>query len=385
MADSDTRSILDYLTDNESFGLSSRISIRGEACIAIGFDNGNDAAKMSVLNDAGKAVTIRIPTAHQLAKTFQGGQGEVTYQLGGDTGFWIGEAAIRNAGRSLRVGSTATRMSDTRHASFLAGCLVEALFAAGCAPGAYTLALGFAIPNSEIIKESPHSEKLVVSDETKRVLRTYVQDRQWQVTRTDERGKRTTWQLAVRYLVLQAQSVGTFIAWAKAPSGRTVTDYDALTIVDVGGGDLQQTDITLRPAYRMSSERRGDGTIDIARGLKQLLPKAKFNDVTAQYALITRQALIAGKMQPIEQEVASVIESYGQDLVGKMLEIVQETRRFLIITGGGVLLLQKPLREMLDAAELVADRDYFLVDRDRASVLNSVGTLFAVLFMAAKK
>jgi hypothetical protein len=212
-----------------------------------------------------------------------------------------------------------------------------------------------------------------------------VQDKQWHVTRTDERGKRTTWQVTVRYLVPQAQSVGTFIAWAKAPSGRTVTDYDALTIVDVGGGDLQQTDITLKPAYRMSSERRGDGTIDIARGLKQLLPKAKFNDVTAQYALITRQALIAGKMQPIENEVASVIESYGQDLVGKMLEIVQETRRFLIITGGGVLLLQKPLREMLDAAAVTADRDYFLVNRDLASVLNSVGTLFAVLFMAAKK
>ena len=164
-----------------------------------------------------------------------------------------------------------------------------------------------------------------------------------------------------------------------------MTDYDALTIVDVGGGDLQQTDLTLKPAYRMSSERRGDGTIDIARGLKQLLPKAKFNDVTAQYALITRQALIAGKMQPIEKEVASVIESYGQDLVGKMLEIVQETRRFLIITGGGVLLLQKPLREMLDAAAVTAEHDYFVVNRDRASVLNSIGTLFAVLFMAAKK
>ena len=50
-----------------------------------------------------------------------------------------------------------------------------------------------------------------------------------------------------------------------------------------------------------------------------------------------------------------------------------------------MLLLQKPLREMLDAAELVAERDYFLVNRDCASVLNSVGTLFAVLFMAAKK
>ena len=67
-----------------------------------------------------------------------------------------------------------------------------------------------------------------------------------------------------------------------------------------------------------------------------------------------------------------------------MLEIVQETRRFLVITGGGVLLLKKPLRDMLDAAEVEADRDYFLVNRDLASALNSVGALFAVLFMAAK-
>jgi hypothetical protein len=68
-----------------------------------------------------------------------------------------------------------------------------------------------------------------------------------------------------------------------------------------------------------------------------------------------------------------------------MLEIVQETRRFLVITGGGVLLLKKPLRDMLDAAEVEADRDYFLVNQDLASALNSVGALFAVLFMAAKK
>jgi hypothetical protein len=385
MAASNTRSILNYLNEDAPFGLSSRVTIRGEACIAVGLDNGNDAAKITMLNDAGKAITIRIPTAHRLAKTFQGGQGEVTYQLGDDAGFWIGEAAIRNEGRALRVGSTATRITDTRHVSFLAGCLVEALIAAGFAPGAYQLALGFAVPNSEIVKESPDSDKLVVSAETKSALRKHVQDKQWHITRTDESGKVTTWQLTVRYLVPQAQSVGTFVAWAKAPNGRTVTDYDALTILDVGGGDLQQTDITLKPTYRMSSERRGDGTIDIARGLKQLLPKAKFNDVTAQYALITRQALISGKRQTIEKEVVSVIDTYGQDLVGKMLEIVQETRRFLVITGGGVILLKKTLLDMLDAAEVAADRDYFLVNQDVASVLNSVGALFAVLFMAAKK
>ncbi len=264
----DNRSILNYLTDDEPFGLSSRVTIRGEACIAIGLDNGNDAAKITLLNDAGKAVTIRIPTAHRLAKAFQGGQGEVTYQLGDDVGFWIGEAAIRNEGRALRVGSTATRITDTRHIGFLAGCLVEALIAAGFVPGAYTLALGFAVPNSEIVKESPDSEKLVVADETKGALRNYVQGKAWQITPTDERGKRTTWQLSVRHLVPQAQRVGTFVAWAKAPNGRTVTDYDALTIVDIGGGDLQQTDSMLKPTYRMASERRGDGTIDIACRLK---------------------------------------------------------------------------------------------------------------------
>ena len=181
-----------------------------------------------------------------------------------------------------------------------------------------------------------------------------------------------------------ARFVGTFVAWAKAPNGVTVTDYDALTILDIGGGDLQQTDISLKP-YRMSSERRGDGTIDIARGLKELLPKAKFNDVTAQHALVSRQALMSGRMQKITREVDSVIDTYGQDLVGKMLEIFQNTQRYMIITGGGVILLHDTIIELLNAAGLESQRDYFVVNHGLASVLNSAGALFAVLFMAAKK
>jgi hypothetical protein len=378
------RSILDYLNAEESFGLSSRVTIRGEDCIAVGLDNGNDAAKVTLLNDAGKAVSVRIPTAHRLAKTFQGGQGEVTYQLGDEASFWVGEAAIRNEGRALRVGSTATRIADARHAGYLAACLVEAMIAAGFSPGAYKLAIGFAIPNSEIVKENADSDKLVVSEETRNALRKHVQGSEWPLTRTDERGHFTNWSLTVRHLIPQAQSVGTFVSWAKAPTGVTITDYDALTILDIGGGDLQQTDISLKP-YRMSSERRGDGTIDIARGLKELLPKAKFNDVTAQHALVARQALMSGKMQKITREVDSVINTYGQDLVGKMLEIFQETRRFLVITGGGVILLQDTIIDLLNAAGLESERDYFVVNHGLASVLNSAGALFAVLFMAAKK
>ncbi len=378
------RSILDYLNGEESFGLSSRVTIRGEAYIAVGLDNGNDAVKITLLNDVGKAVSVRIPTAHRLAKTFQGGQGEVTFQLADEAPFWIGEAAIRNEGRALRVGSTAARIADARHAGFLAASLVEALLAAGFTPGAYQLAIGFAIPNSEIVKENADSDKLVVSEETRNALRKHVQGSEWPITRTDERGRVTNWTLTVRHLIPQAQSVGTFVSWAKAPNGITITDYDALTILDIGGGDLQQTDISLKP-YRMSSERRGEGTIDIARGLRELLPKAKFNDVTAQYALVSRQALISGKMQKIDKEVQSVINTYGQDLVGKMLEIFQETRRFLVITGGGVILLQDTISDLLNAAGLESERDYFVVDHGLASVLNSAGALFAVLFMAAKK
>ena len=48
------RSILDYLNADESFGLSSHVMIQGEECIAVGLDNGNDAAKITVLNNAGR-------------------------------------------------------------------------------------------------------------------------------------------------------------------------------------------------------------------------------------------------------------------------------------------------------------------------------------------
>lgn len=377
-------SILDHLHMEQSFPLSSRVTIQSEACIALGLDNGNDAVKIALLDDTGRALSVRTPTAHRLARTFQSGQGEVTYQLGNEVPYWIGEAAIRNEGRALRVGSTATRISDARHAGFLAATITEALIAAGYAPGAYLLAIGFAIPNNEIVRESANSERLVVAEETKEALRKHLRGNVWNVARTDVRGRATQWQLTVKHLAPQAQTVGTFVAWAKAPTGVTVTDYDAVTILDIGGGDLQQTDVTLKP-YRMASERRGDGTIDIARGLKDLLPKARFNDVTAQYALVSRQALISGKMTRIDREVQTVINTYGADLVGKMLEIFQETRRFLIITGGGVILLHETLLDVLHAASKESGTDYLIVDCTLASTLNAVGALFAVLFAAAKK
>jgi hypothetical protein len=271
------RSILDHLMANAPFGLSSRMTIQGEEVIAIGLDNGNDAAKVSLLNRDGRAISVRIPTAYLPAISFQSGMGEVTYQVGAGAGFWIGEVAIRNEGEALRVGSTAQRFADARQQPFVGAVLVEALIAAGYAPGAYTLALGFAIPNTEIVRESSDSEKLIVAEETRQTLKKHLQGQTWPITRTDARGRAAHWTLRVQHLLPQAQSVGTFIAWSKAPTGAKVIDYDTLTILDIGGGDLHKTDIWLKP-YRLSTERIGSGTIEIARGLIKRLPKARLNE-----------------------------------------------------------------------------------------------------------
>ena len=76
---------------------------------------------------------------------------------------------------------------------------------------------------------------------------------------------------------------------------------------------------------------------------------------------------------------------YGHNLVGRMLPTFQDTRRYVIITGGGAILLRQPIIEVLSAAGKTQEQDYFLVNHGVASVLNSVGALFAVLFVAAKR
>lgn len=382
---SEQQSILDHLIDQRPFGLTSHISIQDEPVICIGLDNGNDAAKLALLNAAGRVISLRIPTAYSAARTFQGGSGEVTYHLDGLTDFWIGAAAIRNEGRALPIGPTAQRLPDPRQHSFLGASMVEALIAADYEPGAYVLAVGFAIPNSEIVVETKVvGDKLGVCEETKAALKKYIRGQAWPIERTDERGKVTHWMITVRHIIPQAQSIGTFIAWGKAPSGATVTDYDALTILDIGGGDLQRTDVYLKP-YRMTSERIGDGTIDLARALKAKLPKARLNDVTAQHSLVTRQTMEMGRNRKISKEVDEVLHTNGQDLVGQVLPILQDSRRYVIITGGGAVLLRDLLLERLATVGKTPGEDFLLVNHGLASVVNAVGALFAVLFLTAKK
>jgi hypothetical protein len=361
--------------------LTSQVTIQGQPYLAIGYDNGNDAAKVALLTDQGRLITLRIPTAYRTAQIIRGGTGVTTYRHDGPP-FWIGAAALDHEGDALPIGPTPQRLADPRQRAFIAAVLVEALVQADYPPGSYDLALGIAVPNIEIVREA-QGDKLGVAEPTRAALKT-LRGVPQTVRRTDQRGRESVWMLTVRHLIPQAQSIGTFLAWSRTPMGSTVTDVEALTVIDIGGGDLQRTDISVNP-YRMATQHLGTGTVGIARALATAFPQLGLNDVQAQQALVSRSLRIAGRRQDITAQVTAAIATHGQDVIGRVLPILQQQQRYVLITGGGAILLRDLLSERAAAVGKAQPDDYALIDPRHAALLNAVGALFAVLFAATKR
>jgi hypothetical protein len=379
--------ILDMLTTNQRFTtssgpLSSQVCIQGQEALAIGFDNGNDAAKLALLTAQGRLAMLRIPTAYRAAQLIRGGAGLTTYQLDDSQPFWIGETALEHEGAALPIGPTPQRLTDLRQRSFIAAAQVEALVQAGHPPGSYDLALGFAIPNTEIVRDA-QGDKLGVGEPTKHALKTLRGVIQT-IRRTDQRGKESIWVLTIRHLIPQAQSIGTFLAWSRTPNGSTATDIEALTVIDIGGGDLQRTDVSINP-YRMTTQHLGAGTIGISRALAAAFPQLALNDVHAQQALITRAVRVAGRRQDISAEVATILATHGQEVISRLLPSLQQQSRYVLITGGGAVLLRDLLTERAATVGKKPAQDYTIIAPEHAALLNAVGALFAVIFAATKR
>lgn len=335
--------------------------------------------KVALLTDAGMLVTRRIPTAYVRAQEVRGGVGIVTYQVNGGDAFWIGADALEYDGEALPIGGTAERLADIRVRTFLGACLVEALVAAGYPAGSYTLFLGIAIPNEEMVLDLAKNS-MGVNEETRRALKEHLRGTVFAIERTDERGRRALWQVTIGQMVPQAQSIGTFLCWSRRPDGQVLTDVDALTVLDIGGGDLQRTDISTRP-YRMLTQRLGPGTISIARALSDRFPRLRLNTVQAQHALITRTLRISGRPQDIGPVVDEVVAA-NQDILARILPTLQQQSRFVLITGGGSILLRRQLLERAAATGKRAGDDYEVIDHGLSAMMNAVGALFAVLFTA---
>jgi hypothetical protein len=161
-----------------------------------------------------------------------------------------------------------------------------------------------------------------------------------------------------------------------------VKAVDGVVVLDIGGGDLQRTEITLEP-YQMITRRLGDGTIAIANTLIAQFPNLdELNPVAAQQALITRKLMIAGVYRDVSDQVEEAIASDGQNLIGKIVPSLRQSRRFVIVTGGGVILLDRLLKERIAATGKQAGLDYAIINHGLASIVNAVGALFAALFGA---
>ncbi len=369
------------------FGVRSTVRIGRQQGIVIGLDNGNDALKIAVLMTDGTLITLRIPTAYREAELIRGGESEVSYSVDGSPAFWIGDTALRHDGDDLPIGPTKQRITDPRLRHLIGAGLVELLHAAGYEPGSHNIILGLAIPNTEIVpvrgEGEGEGERLGVDPNTREVLEKHLKGVTWSVERTGADGGATSWQLTLITVMPQAQTTGTLVAVTKAPNGATVTDVEEMDIVDIGGGDLQLTTVQIKPTYRMTTRRLGDGTIRVARALKDKFPRHELNDVAAQQALITKRLLVSGRQRQIDTEVEEVLNSQGQAIIGTVLPVLRQSRRFVTITGGGVILLHDLLKPRLDADSKKRGEDYELINHGIASVVNSIGVLFAVIFRAA--
>ena len=376
--------ILDHLHDGLALGLPATVRVQGSGpLVPVGLDNGNGHTKLALITPTGELVTQAVPTVYRTAKEIRGGAPIVGYRVGGGPVFWIGAEALGQEGDALPIGATSERLGDGRQRDFLAATIVEALIAAGYKAGIHNLAIGFAVPNDEIVLKR-NGDGLGVAKETKEAIKSALYGRTFAVERTASNGVISEWTLTYSTILPQAQSIGTYLAWSRRPNGEAVADgIEALTIVDIGTGDLQRTDIDVSP-YRMSGEKLGRGTVTMARQLATELSHLRLNDAQAMQALISRTVRESGVRKDISAAVDQVIAAEGQDLVARLLPTLQQQSRYVLFTGGGVLLegLRQAIEERAQAMGKSAPRNYAMVPGTYALTLNATGALLAVIYAA---
>jgi len=362
-------------------------------------DNGNDAFKGAMLHAKTPTMTTkRIITAYTPARKLRGGEGVVTWQVNDSEEFWVGEDAVESKKvENLPIGFTAERLHDERYQSYLAACLVELLIEAGYGQrgtdgcvlggwqGEYNLYTSFGIPNEEMTLAGP-------TKEASQALR-LVFNVPFSVTRTDERGQQTEWVVRLVEINPYPQSFASFATWYYTVDGTPVdTRIVKHVTIDIGGGQTHSCEVDLihrqdaAVKLRMEAKLLGEGTISIARPMKDAIrgiyKGVRLSDPAAQYALMTRQVAVAGTLTDIDTLVADIIAARSKQLLSPVMEYIQEGQNFLMFTGGGSILLQQQLREMV--APTRSEGQYLFIAPKLAPVLNAIGG-YVLAQAAAKK
>lgn len=360
--------------------LTGRSSIVSAHIVSV--DNGNDALKGAMLHAAQPFLhTLRVPTAYALPKIVRSGEGLITWRVNDSSPFCIGNDALQSAQvESLPIGMTEERLPDPRYQHFLCATMAELLREAGYgsaadgSQGEYALYLSFGLPNEELDLNGP-------KEATRRALHT-IFNTPWTIQRTDERGQISSWRLRLVELMPYPQSFASFATWYYTPNGVPIeTDIVRHVTLDIGGGQFHSCEVALlsqsssRPRLRMSASLLGEGTISIARTLRDALraryPQVSLSDVEAQHALVSGVATIGGRRTTLNDLLREVVATRAHALLTPMLPLLQEGQNFLMFTGGGSILLAESIKEFVQGKR--DPHELLFVPKDLASILNALG------------
>lgn len=279
--------------------------------ILLAVDLGNVAAKIGLINGQGKFEALRIPTSYAPARTIRHGVSIPQWKITSDDpneqeSFYIGSDAV-HGGDSLPLGPTHQRLANARYRRFVKASFVQALMKAGYQPGVYTLALGIGLRNEEIEEiEGKQTILPMTRAAIKQLCGTFT------LNYRNARGDISEWTLVIEpsRIYSVAQTMGSFFAYYYTLEGTpSQQDIQHMTILDYGGGDTHVLDVQRIMQGRFekftaSGERIGDGTVEIALGLKTEVKRLYGIEITqgeAQDAMISGTILRHGKYRIFKQ------------------------------------------------------------------------------------
>ncbi len=350
--------------------------------VLVSIDNGNDALKGAMQHAHDPFLcTRRIVTAYAPARTIRAGEGVTTWQVNDSEPFWIGEDAVfTHKAESLPIGMTEERLADPRFRHFLCACLVDLVIEAGYPihpgemQGAHDLFVSLGIPPEELDLHGPK--------ETVRRALLALLNTPFTVRRCDEQDQSTTWVLRLVDIIPYPQTFASFASWYYTPDGLPIeTDIVKHVTLDIGGGHLHECQIDLvhqpggRPKLRMSASLLGEGTIAMARAVRETIracyPGVQLSDAQAQQVLTSGAVTIEGRRVRVDEMVAEVINARSQNLFTQLLPLLQERQSFLMVTGGGSLLLSHSLRRLVSTKRSL--HSVLFAPDEFAPVLNAIG------------
>ncbi|HEX6483276.1 MAG TPA: hypothetical protein VF043_30905 [Ktedonobacteraceae bacterium] len=369
--------LVPYSVPNEQAGGKMPIQ-----AILVSIDNGNDALKGAMLHARDPLLrTQRIVTAYAPARIVRAGEGVTTWQVNDSEPFWIGEdAVLTHKAESLPIGMTEERLADQRFRHFLCACLVELLIDAsyptrsGEMQGTYDLYLSLGIPPEELDRRGP-------KESVRRALLALL-NTPFTVRRRDEQDQSTTWVLRLVDITPYPQTFASFATWYYTSDGLPIeTDIVKHITLDIGGGHLHECQVDLmhqlggRPKLRMSASLLGEGTIAMARAVRDTIrtryPGVHLSDAQAQQVLTSGAVTIEGRRVRVDEVVAEVINARSQNPFTQLLPLLQERQSFVMFTGGGSLLLSHSLRRLVSTKRSL--HSVLFVPDEFAPVLNAIG------------